>query len=212
MKKSLIYTIAVVAVVVVIGAFVFFNNKAGAPTNGSGSPAPGSSTASLKELFAQGKSQKCTFSHDGSGVGSSGTVYIASGKMRGDFNSTVDGKTVESHMIVNGDTAYIWSSSMPQGIKMQFDAAAQAGQGNSGAVNPDQRFGYDCSGWSADQSLFSLPSGITFTDLGAAAAAAAGTSAGGAGAAGGASAYCSYCNQITDASAKAQCKAMYKCQ
>lgn len=217
MKTSFIYGAVGVGVAVIAGAVFVFVNRTGAPgPNHDNSPA--ASQASLKELFAQGKSQKCTFAHAVNNTNSNGTVYMSSGKMRGDFSSSVSqGTPIDSHMIVDGTTAYVWSGTMTKGLKMDFSAIANQGasdQAGSGSVNPDQRLDYSCSNWNPEQSRFALPAGVEFTDMAAMMGAAMGNTPAGAGASGsaGAASYCSYCNQIPDANGKAQCQAMYKCQ
>lgn len=207
MNKKLTYIVAGVIVVALIVAAALYMNKSGGPAGGS--PAAQSQT-SLTALLAKGGSQKCTFSHEESGAGSSGTIYMSSGKMRGDFIAKVQGaQEVQSHMIVDGQTSYVWSDAMPQGVKMKFDAAATANATDpmaKGNIDPNQKANYDCSYWSADQSKFALPSGVTFMELGnPAAAAGAGTSAGAN------SAQCAQCNLISDSGAKAQCLAALSC-
>jgi len=57
---------------------------------------------------------------------------------------------------------------MPQGIKMSFASmTTQSDSAPQGAVDPNAEVEYSCSAWSADASLFALPSGITFQDMSA---------------------------------------------
>jgi hypothetical protein len=130
-------------------------------------------------------------------------IYVAGGKMRGDFTAVSDGQEMQSHMITDGQTAYIWTNQMPQGVKMSFGTIDddQSGAANSNPIDPDKELDYRCSGWTTDQSQFNLPSGVTFTDLSAALGASAGAG----------SAQCAQCSFITDPSAKAQCLASLNC-
>jgi hypothetical protein len=121
---------------------------------------------SLKSLIAYQGTQKCTFENSTENSDSSGTVYVANGEMRGDFTSTAQGQTFDSHMIVKGNTSYVWGSSMPGGFKMSFDSmAAPGGSSNSGAVDPNAPVNYSCGSWDADASLFELPASVEFRDL-----------------------------------------------
>jgi hypothetical protein len=155
--------------------------------------------------------------------------------MRGDFSSQVAGKTIASHMITDGTTSWVWSDAAPQGMKMSFAGMNQPQQGqtapasaNTNAIDPTKNINYKCGGWAADQSQFTIPANITFTDMsemmknmqgmmggkGAAAGAGAttGGSAAGAGAGAGAGSMCAQCNQIPDATAKAQCLSALGCK
>src|SRR6185369_6722066 len=73
---------------------------------------------SFKDLIAMGKPQKCDATFDTKGNASSGIIYTAGGKMRGDFSSQVDGKTMQMHMIVKDQTSYNWVEGM--GTTMGF--------------------------------------------------------------------------------------------
>ncbi len=178
MQHAWIYGIGAVVVAGAIGAWVYMGSPhtAWAPASTSdqtaGQPTTQSDTSSqpqtLKNLIAYKGSQKCTFTSSTSNSSSSGTVYVSNGQMRGDFVSHAQGGTYESHMIVKDNTSYVWGTGMPGGFKMSFDAMSSSGQGNnSGAVDPNAPVNYSCSAWSADASLFVLPAGIQFNDLGA---------------------------------------------
>lgn len=138
--------------------------------------------------------------------------------MRGDFTSVASGQTTQSHMITDGQTSYVWTDQMAQGFKMSFSSANATSGGSNGAstsVNPDEKVNYACSPWSVDQSEFTLPANITFSDMGALmnpgleTRPGAGTSAG---AQSGNSAQCAVCAQAPSAAAQAQCKAALGCQ
>ena len=161
---------------------------------------------SMKALLAAGKTQKCTFSNPSDPSNTSGTVYIDNGKMRGDFTSTTDGKTVQSHMIVMDNTSYMWSDAMPQGIKMSFDDIQKPQTDSKQAVSVNQEVNYSCQGWSADSGTIALPAGITFTDYSAMLkqAAPSGGSAN--------SQQCAACDQAPDAASRAQCKTALGCK
>ncbi len=226
MNKKVLY---VVIAVVVVGVIVWlaFSSKSGPGGTPVASPQPAGGSSpmqSLRDLLASGAPQTCSFSSSAANGGASGQIYVSGGHMRGDFTATAgSGQTVTSHMITDGQTAKMWSSQMPQGIKMAFSAVG--GQGSqAGGVNPDAKANYSCSPWSGDPSEFVPPAGITFTDM---SAMMQGALPGGPSGAtlpksstgpnynppsGGASAQCAQCNIIPDASAKAQCLSALHCQ
>lgn len=124
---------------------------------------------SLKSLLAMNKSQKCTFDVEAS----SGTSYISSGKMRGDFTAKTGGSTGTTHMIVDGQTSYVWMDGQTSGYKMDFSAmqsnSMKGDVNNTGQVNvdPNRDINYSCTNWSVDSSVFTLPANVKFTDMSA---------------------------------------------
>jgi len=147
------------------------SQKAGVP--GIGSTGENSSgVKSLKELIAGGVAQRCTFSTVDESGSSEGTTYVAGGKMRGDFTTTSSGKTTASHMIVDGNTNYIWMDGEKTGFKTTIEETAETGDtpvtqdvGSQGGVSLDQRTDYKCSAWITDLSQFTPPATVQFTDL-----------------------------------------------
>lgn len=122
---------------------------------------------SFKDLIAMGKPLKCDSTFTSNGNASTGTTYIAGGKMRGDFSSQVEGKTTQMHMIVKDQTSYTWIEGM--GTTMAFKSAVtQNNQNQSGAAaksaNVDQKVDYNCQSWTEDNAQFDLPAGVTFQD------------------------------------------------
>ncbi|KKR78314.1 MAG: hypothetical protein UU23_C0001G0078 [Candidatus Curtissbacteria bacterium GW2011_GWA1_40_9] len=99
----------------------------------------------------------------------SGTVYIAGGKVRGDFTTAEIGEMPENHMIQNGEYTYIWTN-LNQGIKMKIseEATQVSPSPQSTASKPldlDEQIEMDCDKWSVDESMFVPPSDVSFSDL-----------------------------------------------
>ncbi len=123
---------------------------------------------SLRSLIARNKDVVCTVSTTHSSGSSEGTLYISGGMMRGDFTvKSTNAATMESHMIQNAGTMYMWSGS--EGVKMDTTASgnAQASAQTQSSIDLDQNYGYDCKDWSKDASKFSVPSTVNFMDLNA---------------------------------------------
>lgn len=201
MQNALWYVIGLVAVVAV-GGFVYTQMRG--PVSDMAPTTPQvAQEQSLRELMAANTPTKCTFT---SAQNTQGTVYVANGKVRGDFSASVNGSAMMGHMIVMDNMSYVWMDGMSQGYKNSFEAnstsSAQANTNTQG-LNPDERVSYSCEGWSVDEQMFALPSGISFMAI-------SDTQVqGGAGAIG---ASCSQCNMIPDATARQQCLAALKCQ
>lgn len=172
-----------VVIVLVIVAALYFSMKKGSnlPTNSETNTVASSQSsantasnvsqnnsgpASLKDLLALGTTQKCTFSDSGS----SGTFYVGGGKARGDFSATEAGKVLASHMIMDGQTSYIWMDGQAQGFKMSAQASSSTTNpavGQSSAPDVNKKMDYKCEAAVSDSSMFKLPSGVTFVDIAA---------------------------------------------
>ncbi len=127
-----------------------------------------SEQVSLKELLASGKPQKCTFVDTVENTTTSGTVYVASSKMRGDFDTQTEGQTTKSHMILDGNTMSIWTDGQTQGFKMSLGAlpTPNASLKSQGNVDVDKKLKVNCENWSVDTSEFTLPKDVKFQDFG----------------------------------------------
>lgn len=199
MNKGVLIGVVAVVVLVVAGWWVFGKGASGGPAAAELSQ---QQSGGIAQLMAQGNSE-CTVTSEMGGITSSGTMYVADGKVRGTFTSSgAQTGTMDSNMIVRDGFVYVWSSAMPQGIKMA--AQASGATATDGQPNPyDANYNYNCTSWSPDESQFALPSGITFTDFSAAAGASAG-------AAGGPT--CAQCDMVPAGPSRDQCKVALKCQ
>jgi len=232
-KTGIIVVIVVVLLLVIAGAYHFMHHadsmmhpmQAGEGAN----PQSQASTQkkSLFDFFSMAGSQKCTFSDSTSK--SAGTVYVSSGKMRGDFQETNDstGKTEQTHMINDGTYVYMWTDGQTNGYKMsdqvvkqeeaQPTEAPSSEGGNpqpSQGVDMHQQANYSCGGWSADSSFFTPPSNVTFTDY---SSMMQGASTGtmthtGSAPMQGTSAECAECDKAPVGTARTQCLSALHCQ
>jgi len=184
MNKKAWYWIGGVVIVVIIIIICVSAGKS-APTPAS-SEATGSVTGSVStsnqasasavrqtmhDLITSGATQTCKFSIAATATSSglSGTIYIASGNMQGDFIKTdTAGKVTNAHMIITGGMDYLWSdASLTKGYKLSWSVAAASTilSDRAGGVNINQPTAYSCSNWTADQSKFTIPASIQFTDI-----------------------------------------------
>lgn len=211
MKKNAVIVTVVVVLVVLVGGYFFMKKSPSKLSTTSNTASQDSSPKSLKDLLMSGIAQKCTFSSTTDTGSSDGTTYMASGKVRGDFSMTTDSKTTKSHMIVDGKTSYIWTDGSMTGFKTTIpdETSTPSSQTTNTTVNNsassfDQKADYKCQAWSVDQSLFTLPAGVTFKDMNALIPSMPPTTGGSN------SSQCSYCNNLTGDS-KVQCLAALKC-
>ncbi len=139
-----------------------------AATVETSAPTSATQTLSLKGLMGMSGNQTCTF--DDSTSGSSGSVYISSGKMRGDFSAKKDTTETTSHVLSDGTTMYMWSDNQTKGFKValssmeKMQASITGTPGSTNTVDVNREANYHCSGWNVDASKFTVPATITFTD------------------------------------------------
>lgn len=163
-NKALIYGIAVI-VLLGIAWFAFRGGALGSQQASVVTSQNGESPVTLKDLLARGGTQICTFNNTVNGANTSGTVYIQSGKLRGDFNTDTNGQKVAGHIIVADNTSYFWTDLIPQGFKAPATALGSSQGSSQGSVDANLPMQYTCKPWSADASVFVVPKSISFQDL-----------------------------------------------
>ncbi|MBP9669398.1 MAG: hypothetical protein KBE09_03855 [Candidatus Pacebacteria bacterium] len=179
MPKMLIGFVA--AGVLILGAWWFMSNQAN-PTTDTNTPpmndaaaapseAPsGAFTGSFEDLATRGGNWMCTFTSKTDMGDATGTVYVSGTRVRGNFAITapVIGK-VDSYMIADDEYTYSWSSVMPQGFKARRVDTAQQPDGTTPTadtgVDPRMSMNYNCEPHQADESLFTVPTNVTFQTL-----------------------------------------------
>jgi hypothetical protein len=147
------------------------NNQAPTAQNEPETATNATIQGTLKSLLTAGKSQKCTYSDKPETTSAEttsveGTVYVANGKMRGDFSSTSEQIKVNGHMIADGEYSYVWSDLDNQGIKMLIDQQESSNaptDTNTQTPDINQSYTFNCQGWTQDNTMFVPPSNITFS-------------------------------------------------
>lgn len=177
---------------------------------------PQLSRGTIAGIVAHGGSLTCTIAHAGKEQ-TQGTIYVGGGKVRGDFTAQGSKGPIESHMLSDGTTMYVWSSARPQGIKMAMPAGGKppvGPPGNSQAQLYNDTVDYSCSPWSVDATKFVLPQNVSFMDVSAMMGVV--KAQGGAGAqvkpAGMPAVNCSLCDKAPQGAARDQCRAALHCQ
>jgi len=168
-------------------------------------------SASLKDLLGMGKTVKCTATTASDKFTTTGTTYVSGDKMRSDTTSQAgDAPQTNSHIIIADGWMYMWSEGASTGMKLNINEMKQnsppgtenANPGSPSASNQlDNKTDFNCSSWTADESVFAIPQNVTFTDQSAVlnnlknnVPPASGNA-------------CAVCDSIPNAAAKAQCKA-----
>lgn len=119
-------------------------------------PKESETTGTLEELIRSG-SYRCTIGAP-SEIASTGTLYIALGKLRGDFvTRVVGGASIKSHLIAADGYVYTWSDFSQNGVRTKLDMSGRIPDALlSGSVH------YYCAPWEADVNVFVLPPGVSF--------------------------------------------------
>lgn len=132
---------------------------------------------SLKDLLAGGKAEKCTWVAEDNGNKSSGTLYISGKKFKQEVNITdSETQTVSQfYSLSDGAFLYTWGSAMgTQGFKISLEEMETVAQSASVTDVPSQtqttvdlnkQYQYQCQPWTANETDFSLPTGVAFTDM-----------------------------------------------
>ncbi len=115
-------------------------------------------------------SYKCEVKQYMSDFENSGTVYINKGNIRGDFSSVAEGRKIDSSFIQKDDYTYNWSSATPNmGVKIAVttntESATDAQMQGTYSWDAKQIGDYTCGEWVADESKFSIPTSVTFTEI-----------------------------------------------
>ena len=169
MKPNILITV-IVGIVLVAGGIVVSTRKNTTSVSPVDSEARTVSqekqevvAASMKDLVAKNKPLKCTFTQKTDMSTSEGTLYIAEGKVRGDFDISSSGQSFKAYMITDGTSSFVWSSILPQGFKVPLqNASNQASTQPTQGVDYNQVLDYDCSSWVVDSAVFIPPTNVTF--------------------------------------------------
>ena len=215
MKKSLL---VIVLLLIVLGGIAYFlmSNKQMQPktmVETKNQPTSAAMTrGSLLDLLSQGKNLNCTFNTSTNNVESSGTVYVSGKNIRTDFTTTVEGKKNTGSMIRDENYSYVWGMGMAQGIKIKNSSIGTSANSAQNKQYFDQtaKVDYNCQPWGPNNSIFSPPADIKFSELSIPLLPPQVTGSSGS-ATTGSQAACAACNSLSD-QAKAMCLSQLHCQ
>ncbi len=222
MKNTIWMVLGVVAVVVVGGGLYFMNKSAAkkpaekiitAPAAAKAENKPENITGSIKSLLTAGRALKCGFSNKTNDVTVEGTVYASGGKVREDFTSNAPNITMKGHVLVDGTTAYMWNDNSKQGFKFDLANMTPAPTGtNSQQPDINKNMNFSCNNWSADNSLLTIPSGISFGEFTVPGAPPDGQGSGTIQGGSAPRSACAACDNLPAGAAQDTCKSQLGCQ
>ncbi|QQS18496.1 hypothetical protein IPL68_08065 [Candidatus Saccharibacteria bacterium] len=93
-------------------------------------------------------------------------MYFSSGRLRNDISQIKDGATTGVHMIITDAAQYMWFDSQQNGLKFAFSKTEpNANATKQGGLDATQSYDFRCVSWNVDESFFTPPATVTFTDL-----------------------------------------------
>lgn len=133
----------------------------------------------LMAFLGLGRTVMCTFSHEDTenGFSSDGEFYFDGTSKRFRVDSTTRGESDSyvTHMINDGEFAYVWSEGEDETFAMKMSADIHSdvetqdfdgpGESDNRQVNLEEEVEYDCDSWRVDNSLFVPPTNIEFMDM-----------------------------------------------
>ena len=139
-------------------------------STGTTSGTSGATKSSFKSIFTQSGNYECDYSTASTSAQSSSVIYIADGKMRGEFRTTAgNGTTNADLMIYTGGYLYSCKEGSSTGKKASIKTLADLpavipSDLTSGAIfgTSDNNVGWNCHPWAKDTKLFTLPTYVTF--------------------------------------------------
>ena len=130
-----------------------------------------SKAVSIKELVASGKSQKCNWKIDESGITTEGSLWIDGNKFKQEIVTTEgESKKVSKVMVISdGKYSYMWNTDMGKnGVKTAINEdQKQDYTAENGKADWDKQYQFECKNESVSEADLTPPSDIVFQDLGA---------------------------------------------
>ena len=220
MKNKKLLIIILVLLLLGVGAYFFGQSQKSQTANQGANSKDNMQTEkkSLSDFLTMTQSVQCTFSDKT--TNNSGSVYAGNSKMRGDFQSDMGGKQMQSHMINDGSYVYFWSDDRNEGYKMSLDVlkkqetesndTKEASSMPPQAEEMQKQADYSCKSWDVDATKFALPQGVNFSDF---SEMMHGIPQGGSSAPvmQNNQAACSQCEEIPAGASRDRCKALLKC-
>lgn len=123
--------------------------------------------SSLRDLIAQSGSHVCTVHEETGSDYMNGTVYVANGMIRGDYESHLEAfgnMTVQSSLIIRDGSVYTWNSILDSGMVTPVNPEP-TNDTSDPSFGYDLKLAYECVEGEADPALFELPTEIQFKTL-----------------------------------------------
>ncbi len=170
MNKNLIYVLVTIVLLVLLGGagYLFLTNTTTPAAMMADKPQVVVDTPqTLTDLLALGESQKCSYQDQTEKTNVRGVTYIAAGKIRSDFITSVSGQETGGHMLLTNSVANVWMDGQKTGFKMALDTIGDTTVNTeaSKTVDLNKAMNFKCEPWTVDEKVFTLPGGVSFSEL-----------------------------------------------
>ena len=184
MNKNTLIGGIVIIVLVVLGVWYFSSSK-DAVTGEDGTatstevtgttgtpktPAAAAPAKTFRSIFTQAGNHQCSYEQVGDSTRSSSVIYLADGKMRGEFRTVAGNENTATLMIYDGGYLYSWTEGMTTGKRSSIRTLADLPQVipndlTSGAIFgvSDDNVSWDCHDWAKDAKFFTIPTYVKFS-------------------------------------------------
>lgn len=138
----------------------------------TGTPTSSSKKMAFSQFMKTDKgSYVCEVNQNVGGISTKGKIYLSNGKVRGEFATNAAGQNIISSMVIKDGYSYTWTSmSSTMGFKVKLPSEVEVNQNSSStqgsyAWNADTIGDYSCEVIAVDESRFTVPVAITFTEV-----------------------------------------------
>lgn len=181
-SKTLIGGIVVLAVLALGIWYISSSNVGTSPTDGTATTSDtttgttdgntSGTTANpntFRSIFTQEGNNQCTYEQVEASSRSTNVIYIADGKMRGEFRTMTGNDTASSLMIYDGGFLYSWQEGQTTGKKTSLKSIADLPEAIPADISSGAIFGksldnvsWDCRSWAKDAKVFVIPTYVKF--------------------------------------------------
>jgi hypothetical protein len=180
MKKNILYAVLAVVVLAVLAGFTLIRNsddKAGDKKENKAGDEPKIGIHSIKALAESDLPLMCEYSQGSGPAGQldNGDVifYADAGKVRldaipGEASGAASGNDSAVHIIIDTDIEYVWSENNGKNKTGTMYDLVRIGNGELEVPEPgkivivEQERELECVPWTANESVFSVPSDVIF--------------------------------------------------
>lgn len=165
-----IHWIVLGLIIVLVGGYFFMKSDEAPSEDAAEVTESTDRKMSFGDFVRQGGSYQCDVEQTVDGTSTKGISYIDGGKVKGEYLTQAEGLSITSYFIVRDGYVYTWGSFAPNmGFKTRVmeEVAQDTSTEVSGSYsfNTDDVGDYNCEPWTADASVFALPTGVKFTEI-----------------------------------------------
>ncbi len=161
--------LGVIIAIAVLGGGAWYLSQTKTPMEEGAPTASGETgSATFADFVAQGGSRSCDVVVNNPAAPATGVVFVSGTNIRADMVAkpvTAGGMEISAHVIQADGYVYSWTDMLPQGVKVAVADGMGAAANYGFDMNADVQ--YDCSPWIPDPSKFSVPTNVTFMEVGA---------------------------------------------